>query len=71
MSLKPCEKCGGEIKPIEDIFKNSPDYSNFRKEMEKIGIPESQHYNCVVCGQIYDEDLNRVNLKLGWLDKKV
>ena len=68
MGLSTCKKCGGEIKPAGDIFKKSPGYQNFKKELDELGIPEPKYFNCTGCGQIYDENMNKTDLKLTWLN---
>lgn len=66
---KRCEECGGEIRPTKNLFQQSPDYADFKKELEKMGISETKGYNCIDCGQAYDENLKKMNMRLGWLLK--
>ena len=69
MRKRTCEKCGGEVLPTEDMFKKDPAYQEFKKEMDRLGIQESKSYNCTVCGAVYDENMNRTSLKIGWLEE--
>lgn len=61
-----CE-CGGEIKPTKELFKQSADYGDFKKELKKMGISEIKGYNCIECGQCYDENLKKMDGRLAWL----
>ena len=70
MILKKCD-CGGELKPKKD-FHNQTDPKGYEK-LQKLMLKECgfnyeiKGYNCIICGQCYDENFNRENIVLGWL----
>ena len=68
-----CTECNGELKPKEDFFKQSGEehFNNMKKEYEKLtGLKlELKGFNCVECGQCYDEQYRKQKISLGWLQK--
>ena len=75
MTLPKCKKCGGELKPKIDFFRQNDKngfkkiQESFRKEFGK-ELPEPKGYNCISCGACYDQDLKREKLNLAWLGGK-
>lgn len=69
--IKKCIYCGGEIKPVEDFFKlnGGKSYEEMKKEIKKLlgKYKESENFNCIECGVVYDKYLKPTNMKLGWL----
>lgn len=64
-----CE-CGGEIKPIVDFFKDKKKLEEVKevaKSMTGIDLEEPRGYNCIVCGQVYGENFEKMPYKIGWL----
>ena len=67
--VKKCIYCGGEIKSVEDFYKQDgmKEYEEHRKELDEMGIPPSENFNCIECGQVYNRYLKPMKIKLGWL----
>ncbi len=71
---KKCIYCGGEVKPVEDFFKQNSQYEEMKKEFKQItgfDWQESQDYNCVSCGIVYDGLLRPKGYKIAWLQAQV
>ncbi|MBS3090264.1 hypothetical protein J4433_00660 [Candidatus Pacearchaeota archaeon] len=72
--MKKCIYCNGELKLVEDFFKQHGEeqYDELRKEFrENIGVEmkKLEDYNCIECGRIYDKNLEPTKFSLGWLAK--
>ena len=72
--MKKCIYCDGEVKPMEEFFKQNGKeaYEEMKKEFKKVQGVEwkpSKKLNCIKCGQVYDEKFKPTNFKLGWLGK--
>ena len=71
--IKKCIYCGGEIKSCDDFYKQDgreKEYAKLKKRFEKkLGTKwkNSENYNCIKCGQMYDEFLKPMEFKRGWL----
>lgn len=68
-----CIYCGGELKPVEDFFKN--DNYEIMKEKFKgltgMDWKESPDFNCAKCGEVYDETFTAKGYKIEWLGKEL
>lgn len=69
-----CIYCGGEVRPLEEFFKlqGEENYNFMKAEWKRVmGIEWkiSNDFNCLECGQVYDELLIPKALKLGWAKK--
>lgn len=76
MEILKCN-CGGEIKPMMDFFKQDDPEGKRREKMQKNfkkifgkDLPDFKGFNCIECGQAYNEQLQKEPWKLGWLDGK-
>ena len=70
--IKNCLYCKEEVKPIQGFFEQTgkEDYKKMREQFkEEFGyeLQESDNYNCLNCGQVYDKKGEPLPFKLGWL----
>ena len=73
---KPKCVCGGELKLVEDFFKQGgiKRYNEMAMEFEKVvgrKWTESTDYNCIKCGQVYNENFIHKGYKIAWLQERV
>ena len=72
--MKNCIYCDGELKPVEDIYKQDgeKEYRKLREEFRKLmgfEMSISNKFNCIKCGRVYDENLAPTKHSIGWLKK--
>lgn len=68
---KEC-KCGGEIRPTIDFYKQDGEekFERVKKDaMKEFGLDFAKvmGYNCIKCGLCFDENMKEMNFRLGWL----
>lgn len=63
-----CE-CGGEIRPTIDFFEKENREKKKKDFKERFGkeLPDLKNYNCINCGQCFDENFKKMSIRLGWL----
>lgn len=69
--MTKCIFCNGEVRPLEDFFKlggeeNYQEMKDKWKEVMGIEWKESEHFNCIECGKVYNKDMQPTGYNLGW-----
>ncbi len=71
--MRKCD-CGGELKLKKDFFNqdDSNTYDKLREEIKKEygSYIDVKGYNCIVCGQCYNENYQKEDMCLGWMGEK-
>ena len=67
-----CKACGGDLRPVNELFMKDglEAYNKFREGFKKetgLDWKESESYNCVVCGLIYDKEFINTGNTVAWL----
>ena len=69
INCRYCE-CGGEIRATKEFFGDEKERNETRESFKKkFGgeLSEPDGYNCINCGQVFDENFKKSDYKMGWL----